>query len=142
VSGGPRVKLMTLWQRTSARGNPYFAGYLGGCGVVMFKDDQAELKPGCEAVWNIFLEERADSERRPRAAAMESRAPSLRSPKPSHHNEAAAEGRGASAPSKRRFSGRKAAESLGSDKPLPNDPLDDIGLEPVPHGCARLRDSS
>lgn len=75
----PRVRLMSLWQRTSSRGTPYFAGYLGGVGVVMFRDDQAELKPGCEAVWNLYIEERDVEDRRPAAAAHARRQPAKRS---------------------------------------------------------------
>jgi hypothetical protein len=121
---------MTLWQRTSARGNPYFAGYLGHLGLVMFKDDKAELKPGCEAVWEVFISEREADERRPRAVAAESRPPSKRSSESFHQDESAA-GQGLETPVKRRRQyrpSRKAAESSSGDgRPPLDDPLDDIG---------------
>jgi len=51
---GPRVLLAVLSERTSARGNPYLAGWLGKARVVGFRgEDDAHGNP----TWNLYVSE-------------------------------------------------------------------------------------
>jgi hypothetical protein len=102
-TSGPRVKLFTLWQRTSARGIPYLSGYLGNCGVVCFIDEDAELREGVECVWNVYLQQGDEQPQRQRAAA----AQQPRRP--------------------RRVQRRPKPPPSDDDGPPLDDPVDDIG---------------
>jgi hypothetical protein len=42
VSAGPRVLLMQLSQRTSAKGNAYLSGWLGKASVVAFQAEEPD----------------------------------------------------------------------------------------------------
>jgi hypothetical protein len=62
----PKVLLCNLWERTSARGNRYLAGYLGKAKLIGFK---GEPTPDGIETWNIFLQagkeqEKAEEERK------------------------------------------------------------------------------
>jgi hypothetical protein len=64
---GPRVLLMTLSERTSAKGTAYLSGWLGKARLVGFKAKEPD-KYGNE-VWEIYAQEpepRADSDQAPR----------------------------------------------------------------------------
>src|SRR3954447_16144164 len=50
---GPRVLLLQLSERTSAKGNRYLAGWLGKAGVVAFQAEEPD-KFG-NPVWNLFV---------------------------------------------------------------------------------------
>jgi hypothetical protein len=69
MSAPPRlVKLCSLWQRKSAKGEVYFSGFMGDCRVLMFKDGKKTrpTKPDEEVIiWTLFVEER-DPNRRPK----------------------------------------------------------------------------
>lgn len=57
---GDRILLMRLYEKTSAKGNRYFAGRLGAASVVMMLDERAE---NADPVWQVFVSEpRAPSE--------------------------------------------------------------------------------
>lgn len=47
------VLLLRLYEKTSAKGNVYFAGRLGQASVVMMRDQRAEGDP----VWEVFVSE-------------------------------------------------------------------------------------
>ncbi len=50
---GPRVLLLTLSQRTSAKGNTYLAGWLGKAGVVAFRAEEPDRFGN--PVWEVFV---------------------------------------------------------------------------------------
>src|SRR3954447_11232734 len=50
---GPRVLLLQLSERTSAKGNRYFAGWLGKASVVAFQAEEPD-KFG-NPVWDVFV---------------------------------------------------------------------------------------
>ncbi len=50
MSGGEKVLLMELRERTSAAGNRYLSGWLGKASVVAFLDREADGE-----VWQVFL---------------------------------------------------------------------------------------
>src|SRR5881409_638309 len=52
MSAGPRVLLMQLSERTSAKGNAYLAGWLGKASVVAFRGEPD--KHGNET-WDVFV---------------------------------------------------------------------------------------
>ncbi len=58
---GNSVLLLRLYEKTSAKGNTYFAGRMGQASVVMMRDLHAE---GDDPVWQLFASE-------PRQAATE-----------------------------------------------------------------------
>ncbi|MEQ8653274.1 MAG: hypothetical protein RIC87_12495 [Kiloniellales bacterium] len=49
-----KVRLCRLYERTSANGNRYFTGRLGGAKVIVFRDQKAEAD--CP-VWQVYLED-------------------------------------------------------------------------------------
>lgn len=51
---GNSVLLLRLYEKTSAKGNSYFAGRLGAASVVMMRDLHAE---GDDPVWQVFVSE-------------------------------------------------------------------------------------
>src|SRR4051812_47137481 len=53
MSAGPRVLLMQLSERTSARGNRYMSGWLGRASVVVFQAEEPD-KFG-NPVWDVFV---------------------------------------------------------------------------------------
>lgn len=53
---GEKFKLFRLYEKTSARGNRYFVGRLGGARVIVMRDERAELSEGTAGVWNVMLE--------------------------------------------------------------------------------------
>jgi hypothetical protein len=59
------VKLATLWERTSNKGNRYFSGFLGDAQLLMFEPGEV-TRPIGEVVqtWKLLVQER-DTERRP-----------------------------------------------------------------------------
>jgi hypothetical protein len=61
----PKVLLMTLWERTSARGTRYLSGFLGKAKLIGFKGEPtADGTP----TWNLFVQEqepKAEAERKP-----------------------------------------------------------------------------
>src|SRR3954467_4085584 len=72
MSAGPRVLLMQLSERTSARGSRYLSGWLGRASVVAFRgEDNKHGNP----TWDVFVSEpqpraevgQARSERRPQS---------------------------------------------------------------------------
>jgi hypothetical protein len=50
-----RVQLMTLYERTSAKGNRYLSGRLGAAKVVAFEDTKTEKTEGTSTVWTVYL---------------------------------------------------------------------------------------
>src|SRR3954471_7121800 len=71
VTAGPRVLLLQLSQRTSAKGNAYLAGWLGKASVVAFQAEEPD-KWG-NPVWDVFV-----STPEPRAEAGQERDPARR----------------------------------------------------------------
>src|SRR4051812_22773956 len=71
MSAGPRVLLMQLSERTSAKGNRYLSGWLGKASVVAFQAEEPD-KFG-NPVWSVFVSEpqpRPEAgQERPRAQA-------------------------------------------------------------------------
>lgn len=63
---GPRVLLLQLSERTSAKGNPYLSGWLGKATVVGFRGDPD--KYGNET-WNLYVAEPEQREEGPRNGA-------------------------------------------------------------------------
>src|SRR5213592_473797 len=53
MSAGPRVLLMQLSERTSAKGNAYLSGWLGKASVVAFQAEEPN-KWG-NPVWDVFV---------------------------------------------------------------------------------------
>src|SRR5690349_23017582 len=54
MSAGPRVLLLTLSERTSAKGNAYLSGWLGKASVVAFRgEDDRHGNP----TWDVFVSE-------------------------------------------------------------------------------------
>jgi hypothetical protein len=49
-----KLKLLTLTQRTSAKGTPYLQGILNGLAVVAFRGETTEWGP----TWDIYVQER------------------------------------------------------------------------------------
>lgn len=47
-----KVMLCRMYEKTSARGNRYFAGRLGAASVVMFKDEHGDA----ENCWQVFVQ--------------------------------------------------------------------------------------
>lgn len=78
---GNSVLLMRLYEKTSAKGNAYFAGRLGAASVVMMRDLHADSG---DPVWQVFVSE-------PRQAASEgspAARPSIPRPNPAKPPEA------------------------------------------------------
>jgi hypothetical protein len=64
MNGGPRVLLMQLSERTSAKGSRYLSGWLGKASVVAFQAEAPD-KFG-NTVWDVFVSEpQPKAERRP-----------------------------------------------------------------------------
>jgi hypothetical protein len=55
MSAAPRVLLMQLSERTSARGNRYLSGWLGKASVVAFLDEQPDKFGNPQ--WSVFVAE-------------------------------------------------------------------------------------
>lgn len=55
MSEQPKILLCQLWQRTSAKGNTYLAGYLGKASVVAFKSEDGVLPDGVSAIWSVYV---------------------------------------------------------------------------------------
>jgi hypothetical protein len=53
VSGEPKVKLTTLWQRTSAAGNVYLSGFLGKARIIGFRGEPTE---DGTPTWDLYLQ--------------------------------------------------------------------------------------
>lgn len=53
------VLLLRLYEKTSTKGNTYFAGRLGAASVVMMRDMKAE---GDDPVWQVFVSEPRQSQ--------------------------------------------------------------------------------
>src|SRR4051794_29307515 len=67
MSAGPRVLLLQLSERTSAKGNAYLSGWLGKASVVAFRgEDDKHGNP----TWDLFV-----SEPQPRAEVGQDRDP-------------------------------------------------------------------
>jgi hypothetical protein len=47
-----KVLIATLWQRTSGKGNPYLAGYLGKARVIAFN---GEATADGTPTWNLYV---------------------------------------------------------------------------------------
>lgn len=63
----PSITLAELWERTSAAGNRYFAGYLGGLSIALLCDGEREhpTRPGeTVVVWRLVAQERPVAARR------------------------------------------------------------------------------
>ena len=61
------IKLATLWERTSARGQRYFSGFLGDAQLLLFDAGERDhpTRPGEKIrVWKLMVTER-DQDRRP-----------------------------------------------------------------------------
>ena len=120
-----RVRLMTLYEKTSASGNRYFTGRLGLARVVVFRDDRAEIAEGGDPQWTVFLSEAPDQPARTATAAPQGR--------PGDSIEAPARtGQPGLANSRQRPSGRHNAPNASFQRPTgrvaqgPDDPLDDV----------------
>ena len=50
-----RVPFCALYERHSQKGSPYLMGFLGKAKILGFVDEKAELRPGTERVWSLFL---------------------------------------------------------------------------------------
>lgn len=48
----PKVLLVRLYEKTSGKGNRYFAGRMGAAKVVMLRDDRAA---GTDPIWQLFV---------------------------------------------------------------------------------------
>ena len=70
---GPRVLLMSLSERTSAKGNTYLSGWLGKAQVVAFKAEEPDKYGNPQ--WNVFVSqpEQRDGQQEPRRLAARSR---------------------------------------------------------------------
>jgi hypothetical protein len=70
----PLVKLAELWQRTSAAGNVYYSGFMGGCTLLMF-DDGEHPHPTREGetvhVWKFWRRSATRHNARRRSSAAE-----------------------------------------------------------------------
>ena len=68
----PKIRLLQLWQRRSKNNEVYFSGFLGNSRIAILRDHRAsegDLPAGCEAIWQIVLEQgESREERRARAA--------------------------------------------------------------------------
>jgi hypothetical protein len=51
----PKTKLMTLTQKTSAKGTVYLFGWLGDAEVIAFQGDDSQWGPQ----WHVFVQEKA-----------------------------------------------------------------------------------
>lgn len=56
MSDADKVLLLRLYEKTSAKGNRYFAGRMGAASVVMMQDTRAE-SDGADPVWQVFVSE-------------------------------------------------------------------------------------
>lgn len=54
MQGNNVLLLLRLYEKTSAKGNTYFAGRMGQASVVMMRDLHAE---GDDPVWQVFVSE-------------------------------------------------------------------------------------
>src|SRR4051812_1046538 len=72
MSANPRVLLMQLSERTSAKGNRYFSGWLGKARVVVFQADEPDKYGNPQ--WSMFLSEpeAKPEQRQPPTAANQS----------------------------------------------------------------------
>jgi hypothetical protein len=84
VSGTPMLKATGLWEKTSAAGNFYLIGRLGGVRIMVLKNRDAGVEG--EPDWHVFF---ADGEKREdtraqtsSSAARPSREPRRRAPYP------------------------------------------------------------
>lgn len=83
----PSLLLCELWERESASGNVYFAGFLGGLSVALLRDGEREhpSRPGeTVTVWRLVAQERQPRQetqgtsRQPRATARADTPPAAR----------------------------------------------------------------
>ena len=111
---GARVRLMTLSERTSGKGNAYLSGWLGKASVVAFRGEPDKF--GNET-WDVIVstpEPKPDTQAKPEPAAKASARP-----------EAAHEPR-QQFRYVRKPNGRPGAPA-GDGGPFHDDPLDDLG---------------
>jgi hypothetical protein len=87
----PSVVLAELWERTSAKGNTYYLGFMGSVSVALLRDGERPhpTRPGeTVVVWKLLAQERAAP---PRKAPHERGPPPGRVPAPTSqaaHSEA------------------------------------------------------
>src|SRR3954447_17306122 len=90
MSAGPRVLLLTLSERTSAKGNAYLSGWLGKASVVAFRGEPD--KHG-NPTWDLFVstpEPRAEQQQsKPEAGQERPQARSEQRPQSPHPGDAA-----------------------------------------------------
>src|SRR3954466_2755006 len=137
MSAGPKVLLLQLSERTSAKGNPYLSGWLGKASVVGFRGEEPD-KFG-NPTWNLFI---STPEPRPeagqeRSQARPERRPQSRDPgdgrvstsatpaKPSASPVARGDGWRGSPAYRRPANGAQRAP-MADDGAFPDDPLEDL----------------
>ncbi len=131
MSAGPRVLLMQLSERTSAKGNAYLSGWLGRASVVAFRGEPD--KHGNET-WDLFVSTpeprpeagQARPERRPQSpdpgVAASARAPANTTARPVER------GFGYRGPSAYRRPGNaRPGAPAGPQEPFYDDDLSDVG---------------
>jgi hypothetical protein len=114
MSAGPRVLLLTLSERTSAKGNPYMSGWLGKASVVAFRgEDDKHGHP----TWDLFV---STPEPRPEAG-QQKRPETVAQRAPARHQDGSDGWRG----SAYRCQDQRRPEPA-ADEPFPDDSLADL----------------
>ncbi len=107
-----KIRLTTLYEKTSTRGNRYFVGRLGTARIMLFEDKFAD---GDDPAWHLCLQEGPTAKSEDDSQTPQDAQPKLKT---------------ARTPRKRRRASVSASESLqaplGAD---PDDPLPDRLLE-------------
>jgi hypothetical protein len=70
------VRLMELWERTSAKGTRYFSGFLGDAQVLMFSAGEHPDRPGV-MLWRLFVQEKDPARRQQARSEPARREPEL-----------------------------------------------------------------
>jgi hypothetical protein len=58
MTGAPKIQLLRLFERTSARGNRYLTGRLGSAKLIASQatDVPEDQRYGADVVWNVFIQ--------------------------------------------------------------------------------------
>lgn len=104
---GEKILLVTLWERTSAKGNTYLSGFLGKARVIGFRGEPRE---DGTPVWEIYLQPGKEQEERAGSGQRESRSPTA-----------------SSRTGVQRWAPKSEAEKPDPDRPFHDDSIDDIG---------------
>ena len=107
MSGEPKVLLLTLWQRTSTKGNDYLTGFFGQARVIGFRGEPTAAET---PTWDIYIQP-GNAQLEPRSPTSSSRTGVQRwAPKAAAENRAPASG-------------------PDPERPFFDDPVDDLGGE-------------